>query len=206
VSKKRKDKRKIEQPQKDFITEKVKKQITFKQKWTSILTAIITEVMTAAIIIVFSSGISNVILGDLPNQVDKLNEADNVRKADIAELKTDIKTLQKEIATLTGNMDIIKGALFTKCDLSGSSLSAKPLTTIDDNTETGAGPGWMLDDIVASDFVSGKSYKTKDLINKQVLMPYKEDGDSEDDWSVIIKKKQGDKYESEKYTYHKNKK
>lgn len=232
---------------------KLKKQIIFKQ----VLTTIITEIITAAIIIVFSSGIRDVVLGDLPNQVDKLNDADSVRKTDIIELKTDIKNLQTEIATLTGNMEIIKGALFTKCDLSGSSLSTKPLTTIDDNAETGVGPGWKLNDIVASDSLSGKSYKTKDLINKQILIPYEEDGqniyflgqydadnywngncliniykneklvsivdtiydggklisykeiiedsDSENDWSVIIKKKQGNKYESEKYTYHKNK-
>lgn len=232
---------------------KLKKQITFKQ----VLTTIITEIITAAIIIVFSSGIRDVVLGDLPNQVDKLNDADSVRKTDITELKTDIKNLQTEIAALTGNMEIIKGALFTKCDLSGSSLSTKPLTTINDNAETGVGPGWKLDDIVASDFLSGKGYKAKDLINKQILMPYEEDGlnvyflgqydadnywndncliniykneklvsiidaiydggklisykeiiedsDSENEWSVIIKKKQGNKYENEKYTYHKNK-
>lgn len=227
-----------------------------KQTFTPIIITIATEIITAAIIIIFSSGIKDVILGDLPKQVDKLNEAESVRKDDIAELKTDIKNLQKEIATLTGNMDIIKEALFTKCDLSGSSLSAKPLSTIDDNAETDVGPGWTLDDIVALDSVSGKSYKTKDLINKQILMPYEEDGqniyflgeydadnhwngncliniykdkkivsiidaiydggklisykeimedgDSDDDWSVIIKKKQGNKYENEKYTYHKS--
>lgn len=234
---------------------KLKKQITFKQIFRIIITPIVAAFI-ADFIIVFSSGIRNVILGDLSNQVDKLNEADNIQKTDIKELETELENLQKELATLTGNMDIIKGALFTKCDLSGSSLSTKPVTTINDNMETGAGPGWTSDDIVASDSVSGKSYKTKDLINKQILMPYEEDGqnvyflgeydsdnhwngnciiniyknkklvsivdaiydagklisykeiiedgDSESDWAIIIKKKNGEKYESEKYTYHKN--
>ena len=141
-------------PKKTSPSKKLKKQITFKQILRIIITPIVTAII-ADVMIVFSSGIRNVILGDLPNQVDKLDEADNIQKTDIKELETELENLQKEFATLSGNMDIIKGALFTKCDLSGSSLSTKPVTTINDNMETGAGPGWTSDDIVDSDSISG---------------------------------------------------
>ena len=125
-----------------------------------------------------SDGMTNSLEG-IKNEIKEKNDSlEEIIKNNKDELKEDIKEAKKDIRE---ENDAFKAGINTKLgiiSIKATTFSVSKLNYSTTDLESGysSGPLLKANGIVGSDSKTGKKYKTKNLINKKILVPYTENG------------------------------
>ena len=106
---------------------------------------------------------------------EKTNEKiSNISEA-IASLTRDIEWIKRSVDTLESDAKAYKNSYNAAVCIPQTNL-IKGISVNPQTTEFLSAPTWGQRDIIAKNFYTGKKYKAKDLMNKKILIPYKDDG------------------------------